>query len=203
MTDVDRTNVNEDVKSASDIAMINQHILRRLIDREVVQNVSMLVSHFQQNPEALDGSDYDYDELLSLCERRDYLEAALNHVDDMDRGDVIDALNATFEDADEDASTAELRVALRTALNDADLDLVREFCDDQGVDPEICEVLEHWVVSEWFAEKLAEKGEATGELFGLTIWGRTCSGQAILLDGVVEGIAKDMEILHGMANEWK
>lgn len=186
------------------VSEINQRICRKLVEREVMVNVSMLVSHFTSNENALDGSDYDYDELLQLCERRDYLEAALSHVDDMDRDEVIDELNDNFDgDADEDASTSDLRKSLKDALSDAGSDDVQQFCDNYDVDPETNEVLEHWVVSDWFAGKLAEKGETTGELFGLTIWGRTCSGQAILLDSVVEEIAKDMEILHGMKNAWE
>lgn len=62
------------------------------------------------------------------------------------------------------------------------------------------EPLEFWIVSDWFAEKLAEKGEATAELHGLTIWGRTTSGQAIFLDWVIKEIAHDMGILPGQEN---
>lgn len=48
------------------------------------------------------------------------------------------------------------------------------------------EAYEHWVVSDWLARKLAEKGEMILRGFmGLTIWGRTCTGQAIKLDSVI------------------
>lgn len=55
------------------------------------------------------------------------------------------------------------------------------------------EALEHWIVSDRLADKLAAKGEMIlKDFYGLTIWGRTCSGQAILLDGVIEDIALEM-----------
>ena len=59
------------------------------------------------------------------------------------------------------------------------------------------EPLEHWLVTEWFGRKLRDKGEIVYNLDGLSVWGRTCSGRTIKMDGVVEEIARDMEILPG------
>ena len=81
--------------------------------------------------------------------------------------------------------------------NGVDYDEVLSLCVN-GRD----EALEHWIVSDWFAEKLADHGEITGELLGLTIWGRTCSGQTIAADGVVREIAEEMEILPGQKYAW-
>ena len=50
------------------------------------------------------------------------------------------------------------------------------------------EALEHWLVSEWLAKRLLEEGEMVIEFLGLTIWGRTTSGQAIYIDSVIETI---------------
>lgn len=50
------------------------------------------------------------------------------------------------------------------------------------------EALEHWIVSEWLASRLLEEGEMVVEFLGLTIWGRTTSGQAICIDSVIEDI---------------
>jgi hypothetical protein len=48
------------------------------------------------------------------------------------------------------------------------------------------EAYEHWIVSDWLADKLEERGEMiVRDFLGLTIWGRCTSGQAILLDGVI------------------
>ena len=77
---------------------------------------------------------------------------------------------------------------------------LRELADDLNIDidnftePE--EALEHWIVSGWLAGKLEEYGELiTKDFLGLTIWGRTCSGQAIMLDYVISQICDDLDML--------
>ena len=51
------------------------------------------------------------------------------------------------------------------------------------------EVLEWWIVSKWFYEKLKEQGEVVVSYDGFNhFWGRTCSGQAISMDSVIEHI---------------
>jgi hypothetical protein len=51
------------------------------------------------------------------------------------------------------------------------------------------EALEHWIVSDWLGRQLEKRGEMVMEFHGLTIWGRTTSGQQIICDGVIEDIA--------------
>lgn len=85
-------------------------------------------------------------------------------------------------------------------------------CDDCGhivsedsyndLDTEPREIYEWWAVSKWFGEKLAEQGCCIIESYGKSYWGRTTTGQAISLDGCVFRIAKKMEILEGMQNDW-
>lgn len=68
-------------------------------------------------------------------------------------------------------------------------------CENDGIDPYdyVREVFEHWIVSDWLADMLAEKGEPVDKDFsGLTIWGRTTTGQAIALDAVIVSICADL-----------
>ncbi len=66
-------------------------------------------------------------------------------------------------------------------------------CMENNIEPYEWEVFEHWAVSTWLAEKLIEQGERVDTDFGgLNVWARTCSGQGIASDGVVERIYKDM-----------
>jgi hypothetical protein len=53
------------------------------------------------------------------------------------------------------------------------------------------DILEYWAVSDILADRLEMKGEAVLREFGLNIWGRATSGQAIKLDGIIQEIAKD------------
>ena len=63
---------------------------------------------------------------------------------------------------------------------------LQEFCAVNHVDPEQNEIYEHWIVSEWLANRLEDRGEVIErDFYGLTIWGRACTGQAILLDNVI------------------
>jgi len=52
------------------------------------------------------------------------------------------------------------------------------------------EVYEYWAVSQWLANKLEEKGEVIFEMLDFIVWGRQCTGQAIIMDGVIEEIAE-------------
>lgn len=60
----------------------------------------------------------------------------------------------------------------------------RRLCHHPGSDEG--EILEHWIVSDWLAKKLAASGETIDEDFaGMAIWGRTTHGQAIAADDVI------------------
>lgn len=61
-------------------------------------------------------------------------------------------------------------------------------------DAEDCEeVYEWWVVSPWLGEKLSESGEVVvDDYWGVTLWGRQCSGQAIHADGVIRNIVREL-----------
>lgn len=73
-------------------------------------------------------------------------------------------------------------------------DECKEFCDVNRIDPYTVEALEHWIVSDYLANRLEENGEMISrDILGLTVWGRTCSGQSISMDGVIGKIAADME----------
>lgn len=63
------------------------------------------------------------------------------------------------------------------------------------------EAYEWWFVTDWFAKKLAEHGEMVIRGWN-SIWGRGCTGQAILLDSVIGKIAEEMGILEGQEHAW-
>lgn len=55
------------------------------------------------------------------------------------------------------------------------------------------EIYEYWIVSEWLAEKLEQESEPVIKSDFGTWWGRTCTGQAIMLDSVIEKIYTDLQ----------
>lgn len=58
---------------------------------------------------------------------------------------------------------------------------------------ESSEVLEWWLVTPYMAELLKEKGEVILSDYDCYWWGRTTSGQALYMDGVIQEIAEQME----------
>ena len=49
-------------------------------------------------------------------------------------------------------------------------------------------IYEWWLVSDWFEKKLKDQGEPIlNNIYG-SWWGRTCTGQAIYMDGVIKNI---------------
>lgn len=66
-------------------------------------------------------------------------------------------------------------------------------CAKHGIEPYDREVLEHWIVSDWLADKLIEKGEKVDKEFqGMCVWARTTAGQAIYTDVVIQEIAGEL-----------
>src|SRR5271168_3073362 len=71
--------------------------------------------------------------------------------------------------------------------------LWQEFCAANNLEPQNNEIYEHWIVSDWLAGRLEDLGEVIErDFYGLTLWGRACTGQAILLDGVICSIYDEL-----------
>ena len=62
----------------------------------------------------------------------------------------------------------------------------------QNNDVQGAEVYEHWIVSSHFAYKLEQHGQTVKDFFGLTVWCRCCTGQAISMDHVIQEIYKEV-----------
>lgn len=106
----------------------------------------------------------------------------------------------TSEDVDE---LAAMLVEQLAALDVDDVDF-RSFCDSRSIDAYAVEVFEHWLVQPWLGERLAEHGEIVHEFCGLTIWGRTTTGQSMVLDEVIREIARAYREARGESlDEWK
>jgi hypothetical protein len=185
----------------------NQRILEKFVSRNVERNVSRLVEHFLRNPEALNGSDYDWEELFDLGKRIDWEEAVNDTTKAMDWNDCKEYLEERGFEVRDEETVDELREAVYQDVMCEDMKYWQDFIEDQDIvdlaEYEM-EALEFWIVDERFREKLAEKGEATmEEFFGMPVWGRTTSGQGIAMDAIVAEIALDIGILVGQENEWK
>lgn len=156
-----------------------QEAARKLVDREVVYCVSALVSELASAYGDTTGRNIGelVEQASELCAPvQDYESAAQEEGwQQADEGAPFD-----FYRNGDDFETAE-------ASDWQDL------CYLQNIEPHDCEVYEHWIVSRWLADKLEARGEKVDRDFaGLTVWARTTTGQAILLDGVIRDIVRDL-----------
>jgi len=192
-------NLTNDTKKINYDSSKNQDIKRRFIEREVLNNVSCLITELSSNDEYMD-------ELMEICSQEDYKTPVEYYIEN--NMTIVECMEwLTFQEGSM-PSTGNAKNQLIDLLDNEDGYFwkggYQEFACEFNIDPEQNEALEHWNVSDYLARKLEEKGEMINrDFYGLTVWGRTCSGQAILLDGVISSICEDMEILEGQKNEWK
>ena len=166
-----------------------QRAVGKLVDREVHYCVSTLISELAKN----DAGEY-WDDILRVCIQDDWQEPATYHTGELDRNECSEILESISIQVFDSETVETLREAIDANIIDGTID-AQEFCEEHGLDPHVNEAYEHWIVSDWLADKLEAAGEMVSQdIYGLTIWGRCTSGQAILLDGVICGIYNDMDV---------
>ena len=163
---------------------------------------------------------FDIEDLNDLCETKDYEEPARQKISSMGRDELVEALEDADVEDDRDPATITaaldnvtalmehdeegddgtnfpglgseaLRDKLLAALDEEE-DGWQDFCERRGIDPDYSEVYEHWVVTNWFADKLRGYGQTVVEIANLQIWGRGTTGQHISMDWVIQQIHKDL-----------
>lgn len=157
----------------------NQEIKRKFVGENVLACASSLI--YQLNEDG-----HYQDEILGFSIKYGIRE------DDL-KNDILKDYKEELKEYLEDTFTE------KTKLEDLDEEQLRELAEELNINiddyEETQEAYEHWIIDEWLGEKLEAKGELIGDFFGLTIWGRTCSGQAILLDWVISEICNDLKLL--------
>lgn len=75
---------------------------------------------------------------------------------------------------------------------DSKEDAAEHACNEFGINPDYPEVYEYWIVDDPMAYQLSKRGElVVRDFVGLTVWGRTATGQSMSLDGVMTDIVKE------------
>lgn len=87
-------------------------------------------------------------------------------------------------------------------FSDRDLEICPDCGDGYELENMPQEIFEWWAVTNYLAEKLKAMGQPIYDSGSVMVWGRCCTGQAILLDGTISRICEEMEILEGQPNEW-
>lgn len=68
-----------------------------------------------------------------------------------------------------------------------------EAMQESGEDQQ--EIFEWWFVTEWFYQQLRKRNQPVLKSDYGYLWGRTCTGQVIYMDGVIEKIYDDLQRL--------
>lgn len=170
--------------------------------------VDDLIEH--ANGERSDLSEgFSYDEIRNIyADPSDWdLETCHEYADDngidapdpnpwtMDRMAIVEALTDVSIDCRDEETIDTLRDALIANMDDetiAGLGDWRNVCRDYAQDNP-AEVYEWWRVSSWLCDKLHEIGEVTIDNGYGHWWGRTCTGQAYIMDGTLQKIAAKFE----------
>jgi hypothetical protein len=153
--------------------------IQNLVQNEVHANVSIMISALANMPDAYEG---DYaDDLQSVLVQDDYEESCIQNdwtiSPDRDGGFTAEQ------------NTAQGRGRLLLTSAETAAEAWRDLAESEQIEPMQREALEHWIVSDWLADNLEEHGEMIArDLYGMTVWGRVTSGQAIFCDGVIERI---------------
>jgi hypothetical protein len=156
---------------------------RELVEREIFYHVSDLICAATQNWESAVQLGFGEDDLITLSSRRadadDYGNNAPSSLQVARDGDSF-----KWKDGE----------GMWSPPFDSKLDAYRNAFDEIGEqEPDGSQCVEHWIVSDWLAEKLEAHGESVArDVLGLTIWGRTNGGQAIFCDWIIEEIAREL-----------
>lgn len=136
----------------------------KLVQNEIYYNVSMLINELAQDERYTD-------ELFEIMVQDDSETAVRDNATDKE---IQNALEWIGYDS----------------MDELDANDWRELAEYLDIEPYHNEALEHWIVSDWLADRLEQHGEMVIRDFkGLTIWGRTTSGQAISMDYIIQKIA--------------
>jgi hypothetical protein len=158
-----------------------------LVNREVIYCVSALMYELREVAERLG----DYDTYLTLVGgKQDYESAATSFISNDADMDELLKIHEEFND-DKFDPNERFRLSIED-LVDRTEGAYEWVCEEFSLNTEYREPYEHWIVSNWLASKLENKGEVVESYLGLMIWGRCTTGQAIYMDAVIEEICKEI-----------
>ena len=167
----------------------NQQIKRLFVDREVFANVNDIIEFILTNDSTDCPFSYDDIENLFVYPEHNGVHSAFRGGTEEDLNEEIERLNELIEETASGATIANIEA---------------EVIELENLEQQSQDIFEWWLVSSFLGDKLIEIGEPVIKReYGGYIWGRTTTGQAILLDYAISQICQDMEILEGQKSEWE
>lgn len=173
--------MKEVTRSQIEISAEYQDAVREMVSEEVKHCLSSVMQVISE-ADSLTGGDYS-EEIYNVTSKPYYTLEFTYTCESKDCEEKGEEYQHTYEEEEFSA-------------DDVELDDYKDDCPCCGVEhePESVETLddghhealEFWLVSDWLGRRLKEQGEMVEmDIYGMTVWGRCTSGQAILLDGVI------------------
>ena len=156
--------------------------MERIIKQEISTNASTLISSLcrLENPESMN---VDQEALISICLQPDYSVAPDGY--EIERSDGAYYWHREAEGQfDETESSDAVFNTPEAACSDA--------WQDYGDTPDdYTEALQHWIVSDWLAEKIMDVGGmAATDVCSFSIWGRSECGQGLDMDSTLKAVVE-------------
>lgn len=193
-----------------DIEYINQNICSLFVNREVIINLCNTIELLVNSPDHDDHSrledlstSYDYEE---AAREENWIEVDEMTVDHVPIKDVYDDIDSYLDDLETFKEEHDESYFFNTESKQfSDARSWEQLCFNKDINYHDYhqEVYEYWAVTNFLRRKLEEQGELTAELLDFSVWGRTCTGQAIAMDGVIRSICDGMQILYGQPHSWE
>ena len=156
--------------------------IERIIEQEIFANASWLISSLcrLEDPELMD---VDQEALFDVCSQPDYSTAPDGY--EIEKSDGAYYWHREAEGQfDETESSDSVFSTPEAACADA--------WQDYGDTPDdYTEALQHWLISDWLAEKIIEiGGMAATDICGFSIWGRSECGQGLDIDSTLKAVVE-------------
>lgn len=176
---------------------VNQQIKSEFVQREVYCNVNSLVEYCLKNGYEDRESPVNLDDIENIYSYPEYFGqyAKFSGGTENEKDAELERLSSLYDMVEDNIEGEEAQEAAKTKIDE-------EMQEIRDLESEPQEIYEWWAVSSYLYDKLKEQGEPVVDAGSCYVWGRTTTGQAILLDGVISRICSDMGILDGQAHSW-
>lgn len=165
--------------------MTQDQIIDRIVQQEVLANASMLIHQLAQ-PDAGEALGVPIDDLLPCLDGPDYNEAPEGYR-------VVSATAYVNGEEQRGYSYRDNDNELPGEWYTTEREAIEAAWEDSGEEAPRVEALEHWIVSDWLANKLEAAGALIArDILGFNIWGRTETGQSLTMDADLTAVAKDL-----------
>jgi len=146
------------------------------VNKEVLTSANELIQALNASDDMREGKYFQ--ELINLTGSNDYEEPAIYAIENATNYS-FNTLNDFIEWTNQDDIKTAKELIAYLSVNFV------EFCEYFEIESYFTNVLEHWIVSDNLARHLRENDQVVVDIYGLTIWGRFTSGQAISMDSVI------------------